>query len=594
MHKTQDPSQIFSILYETGKKINSTFDVDEILNHIVNTTVEKLHYHNCGLLLVEGKNLVVKAGNGYSKKFFNYKIPIGKGVTGRVAKSGKPLIINDISKCPYYITIVQKNKSEIVVPLKSRNKVIGVYSIESRYKNAFNEEDIKIMEAIADQAVIAIENAKLYNSHTDSLKRLSILYDSGKAINSSLQLSKILNTLIEMSSKEIKYNTTAIILIKKDRLYIQAGSGLNKKEMLSYNAGIGEGVCGKVAETGEPLIINDVSKCPFYIEKVSKTKSELAVPIKYGRTVIGVFNFESHKLNAFDDDDLLFVSTLAEQAAIAIKNAELYKEIADFNKILEKRINHATKNLQDANKELLRLNKIKSDFVSTVSHEFRTPLTSIKGYVSLVLDGATGSLNGQQKEFLGIVNKENERLTNLISDMLDLQKIESGKMPYNFKDFDTYSFIEAYKPEIPQLEKRNNAKITITVAKNIPILYADEDKVKQVLTNLVTNALKFSAPKPIIKVEIKNEKDYIQMDVADNGIGIAERDMPKLFHQFQQIDSGSTRKVGGTGLGLAICKKIIETHGGEMGVMSKVGKGSTFSFTLPKRKPKNLRSDKEE
>ena len=185
-HKSRHPSQVFSILYETGQKINSTFNVNKILEYIVNATIRKLHYHNCSLLLVEGKNLVMKAGYGYDKKKFqNFKIPIGKGVTGRVAKRGKPIIVNDISKIPYYITIVPGNKSEIAVPMKSRNKVIGVYSIESEKKNDFGREDIKVMAAIADQAVIAIENARLYNSSTTAVKRLSNLYNSGNGLECS-------------------------------------------------------------------------------------------------------------------------------------------------------------------------------------------------------------------------------------------------------------------------------------------------------------------------------------------------------------------------------------------------------------------------
>lgn len=588
MPKKLDPNEVFSVLFETGQKINSTFDVDTILKHIVNTTVGKLHYSNCGLLLTEGNDLVVKAGNGYGKEFYNYKIPIGEGVTGRVAKTGKPMIINDIAKCPFYITIVPGNQSEIVVPLKSRNKVIGVYSIESKDKDAFDENDIKIMSAIADQAVIAIENARLYRSHEASIKRLSNLYEGGKAINTSLDLDKVLRTFINLAKKEIAYDFVAILLIKRGKLYVKVGSGFSNQDFLNFSSEIGEGICGKVAETGKPLMINDVSRVPYYKELKPDIdmKSELAVPIKYGHTTIGVFNLESKEVNKFDDDDIVFLSALAEQAAIAIKNAELYREIGDFNKMLEKRVDVATKNLTDANKELLRLNRIKSDFVSTVSHEFRTPLTSIKGYVSLVLDENVGSLNEQQKEFLTIVNKENERLTNLISDMLDIQKIESGKMPYNFKEFNIYDFMKDCKKEFEHLEKKNNAKITVNVAENIPVIQADRDKIKQVVTNLVNNALKFANSKPIVNVSVKNEPEYVQVDVADNGIGIAEENLAKLFLKFQQIDSGSDRKTGGTGLGLSICKSIVETHGGEIGVRSRLGEGSTFSFMLPKRRMK--------
>src|SRR3989338_973966 len=240
-HKSRHPSQVFSILYETGKKINSTFDVDRILTYIVNATIKRLHYHNCSLLLLEGKNLVIKDGYGYDKKrFYNFKIPIGKGVTGRVAKTGKPLIINDISKIPFYITIVPGNKSEIAVPLKSRNRVIGVYSIESKTKNDFTKEDIRTMSAIADQAVIAIENARLYNSLKSSLNRLSNLYNSVKAISSSLQLNKVLYTILKFSVRELQYDYVTIALIENRTLYIKAALGLAKEEIKSYSARVGD------------------------------------------------------------------------------------------------------------------------------------------------------------------------------------------------------------------------------------------------------------------------------------------------------------------------------------------------------------------
>ncbi len=423
MRKSRNPSQVFSILYETGKKINSTFSVDKILEYVVNATIKKFHYHNCSLLLVEGKNLVIKEGYGYDrKKFQNFRIPIGKGVTGRVVRTGKPMVVNDISKVPFYITIVPGNKSEIAVPLKSHNRVIGVYSIESRRKNVFGSEDIRIMSAIADQLVVAIENARLYS------------------------------------------------------------------------------------------------------------------------------------------------------------------RIKNFNKELRHKVKLAVEKLRKANEELTRLNRVKSDFVSTVSHELRTPLTSIKGYVSLVLDGDVGPVNEQQKEFLSIVNKENERLTNLISDLLDVQKIESGKMPFNFKEFRLGAFLREYEKELKKLEKGNNAMIALVCPDNLPAVKADEDKIKQVLMNLVGNAVKFSQLQPKITITARNERDYLQVDVTDNGIGIAKKDIPKLFQKFYQIDSNSNRKASGTGLGLSICKHIIERHGGEIGVRSTLGKGSTFSFTLPKRR----------
>ncbi|MBI3036437.1 GAF domain-containing protein [Candidatus Woesearchaeota archaeon] len=584
----KDSEDIFGVLYETGKLINSTLDIATILKNIVEIMSVHFRSGDFSFLALEGERLLLKAALNHPRwGDSNYFIPLGKGITGTVAATGQPLNIGDVRKDKRYIGIRPKMLSELAVPVKIDGKVVGVFNLESPDINSFKEQDLKLLTALADQTAVAIKNARLYKSYADNVKRLSNLYESGKAINSSLHIGGILKALLETSSKELNYDSIAILLISNGRLYARAGLGFTSDEIASYSAAMGEGVCGKVAETGKPLIVSDVSKCDFYIEQSSRTKSEMAIPIKYGGKVMGVYNVESNNLNSFDNDDLLFISALSEQAAIAIKNAELFKEIESFSEVLQKKVNEATTELKNANEELQYLNKVKTDFLSIVSHELRTPMTSIVGYVSLLRDGECGPINQQQKEFLQIVQDESMRLYRLLSDLLDVQKIEAKRMIYIFKDFDFMGFLKKYSKEAERECKAKGLDFSLILPKNIPIIKADEDKIRQIMTNLVSNALKFTK-KGGIKIELHVLPEFLQIEVSDTGIGISEANQKLLFEKFSQVNMEASREAGGTGLGLAITKSLVEAHGGKIWMESKPGHGSKFVFTMSRKLGNNL------
>lgn len=583
LENLRQTNENLSMLYKTSNMLNSTLVLDKILKNILNIVVEKLNYDNFSVLFLEKDRLFLKIGHRHPKSGRqDYYIKLGEGITGSVAKSGKPEIVNDVNKDKRYIAVRERIKSELAVPIKIDNKVIGVLNVESKKVNAFNQNDIFLISALADQASIAIQNAQTNKFLRQSNQRLHALNEIGKVVNSSLDLDIVLNKFLEYLSKELNYDFCAILMIEKNRLYSRAAIGFTKQEIESYSATVGEGICGKVAETGKPFIVGDVSKVRFYKELTSETKSEITVPLKVEGKVIGVLNVESKELNAFDKEDLLYLSALADKAAVAIRNAQLYNRIKNFNLELKKRVEQATNDLIIANKELKRLNQIKSDFVSTVSHELRTPLTSVQGYVSLIFDGDAGPISEEQKEFLGIVKEESERLTRLISDLLDISKIEAGKMNMVFNNFNILEFMKNYRREVQRMSSAKSIRTEIMVPDRMPNIKADADKIKQIFDNLVSNAIKFSGKNTTLKIAVKETPDKIQVDVADEGIGIAEKDLKTIFEKFQQVDSKMTRKAGGTGLGLPITKHLVEAHGGKIWVQSKLGEGSTFSFTLKK------------
>lgn len=571
------------LLLEVGKLINSDLDIDKILHNVVEA-VKRFGYDLFSVLLKEGDVLVIKAGYGSDEnKFGKIKVAIGEGITGFVAKTGKAEIINDVGKDKRYLNFAYeiKCKSELAVPIMAGKELIGVINIEDR-ENDFHQEDLEVISALAAQVAVAVRNAVINRSLRLSNQRLRTLNMIGKIINSSLDLDTVFSKFLKYASKELNYDFCDILMVENNRLNVRAKIGFKTAELARYSADIGEGICGMVAKTGRPIKANDVSKNPFYKKLSDRTKSEITVPLKAEGKVIGILNIESKELNAFDNDDLLYLSALADKASVAIRNAQLYEKIKNFNVELKKKIDKATYDLREANKELERLNQIKSDFVSTVSHELRTPLTSVQGYVSLLYDGDAGHLNSQQKEFLGIIKDEGERLTRLINDLLDISKIEAGKIQMVFENFSLADFINRYRKEIKSMAAERNIKVDVHCPKKLTVIKADPDKIKQIFDNLISNAIKFSSKNTTLKILIKEIPDCIQVDVADEGIGIAKNNLENIFEKFQRVDSKMTRKTGGTGLGLAITKHLVEVHGGNIWVKSKLGEGSTFSFTLSK------------
>ncbi|MCF6155497.1 MAG: ammonium transporter [Candidatus Brocadia sp.] len=262
--------------------------------------------------------------------------------------------------------------------------------------------------------------------------------------------------------------------------------------------------------------------------------------------------------------------------------------LQDLNIVLEKRVAERTEELQKANIALEKANRLKSEFLATMSHELRTPLNAIIGFAEVLRDEITGTLNEEQKEFVGDIHSSGQHLLNMINSILDLSKIEAGKLELQFEEFPVEEAIHEVLNTIVGFSDKKGISIRTYIHEDIPSLTADKMKFKQIMFNLLSNAIKFTPENGRITIKAKLINQHIQIAVSDTGIGIRPEDMDKLFEAFRQIDGSYARHYEGTGLGLALIKRLIESHGGKIWVKSTYGKGSTFTFTLPIKPPKNL------
>jgi two-component system, sensor histidine kinase and response regulator len=310
----------------------------------------------------------------------------------------------------------------------------------------------------------------------------------------------------------------------------------------------------------------------------------VAAPLKSSQRIMG-FIAADRGGDPCRQEDLDLVMTIATQIAVAIDNAQAYQALEDLTQTLEHRVQDRTRELQAANKKLQELDRLKSVFVSIVSHELRTPMTSIKGYIENMLDGLTGTLSDRQAHYLGRVKYNVERLTRMINDLLDLSRIEAGRVELALAPL---SIAEVVSEIVDSLQPIGQAK-SISIQRRHqggPVqISADRDKLHQILTNLIQNAAKFTASGGQIRVETKSmEGGVVQFCVSDTGCGISPQEQAKIFERFYR---GETIQVDqrGAGLGLAITKSLVEMHGGRIWVESILGQGSRFYFTMPIASP---------
>jgi PAS domain S-box-containing protein len=447
--------------------------------------------------------------------------------------------------------------------------------------------DASISKLSEDQVYWVARDVTERRNFEETLRRqneyLATSSEIGRLVTSTLDLDTLFSRTVNLIRERFGFYHVAIFNTEETgfNTALKSATGEAGEEMLRRKHALQVGsrsIVGTVTSTGNSLVVNNTAIDPIHRPNplLPDTRSEAAIPLRIGKRTIGALDLQSTEIDAFTPDDIAVLQTLADQVAVAIDNARSY-ELA-----------------QQAINEMRELDRLKSQFLANMSHELRTPLNSIIGFSRVILKGIDGPITELQDQDLTAIYNSGQHLLRLINDILDLSKIDAGKMELSFDDVNIAELLQSVIPTASGLIKEKPIKINIAIAPNIPIVRADAMRLRQVMINLLSNASKFTEEGAITvaaDVEIgQNGQPEVVVKVIDTGSGISLDDQKKLFQPFSQVDASPTRKTGGTGLGLSISRRLIELHGGRIDVHSEVGKGSTFYFILPLPKVKEIKS----
>jgi signal transduction histidine kinase/CheY-like chemotaxis protein len=599
----RDRTKNVELLSEIGREITASLDFDTIffrlyerVNQLADATVFGVGLYHPERHEIEYR-LAVEEGKRYA--------PYTRDTTDKnqfpvwCIEHRKPVFINDVdAEYQRYLdryepsdrlledgSVSRAPASLIYLPLVRQDRVLGVLTTQSFKKHAYTEYHLNLLQNLAAYTSIALDNANAYRQLNEQEREirqraaeLATIDNISRALASELDLGTLIPQVGEQVRQVFNAQIAYLALLDKatNTIHFHYGHG---DEFPSRPFGVG--MTSRIIQTGEPLLINeDIGgrTAQLNIKRSgAEAKSYLGVPIPVGNEVIGVLSVQStEEEGRFTDADLRLLTTIAANVGVAIHNARLFEETRQARAAAEE---------ADA---------AKSAFLSTVSHELRTPLTSVLGFAKIIKkrledrifpllpagDAKVRQTVEQVGENLKVVVSEGERLTKLIDDVLDLAKIEAGKLEWHMETVSIGGILDRATAATSSLFEHKGLTLVRDVAPDLPAVVGDADRLLQVVINLISNAVKFTSA-GTITCRARVQDDGVAVSVIDTGLGIAPADQPKVFEKFKQVGDTLTDKPKGTGLGLPICREIVEHHGGRIWVESEPGKGSTFTFVLP-------------
>jgi signal transduction histidine kinase len=558
---------------------SSPTDVEAVLEAVVRAAERLCEALDATILLRDGDVVVPLTHSGPLGAPFGQRQPLTRHwVTGRAVLEARTIHVPDLLESDEFpegreMAVHYGHRATLVVPLLREGKATGAILVRRREPRPFTEGQIRLLETFADQAVIAIENTRLLNELRESLQQQTATADVLKVISrTAFELQPIFDTLVE----------NAVRLCEAERAFLFRFDGKLLRSAASYNVSpelrefvdknpIAPGrhsISARAAFERRTVHVPDIQVDPEYAYAVRDERpirTTLAVPMVKGDDLIGTITIYRLELKPFTDKQIALVETFADQAVIAIENVRLFEEI------------------QDKNQQLAQASQNKSQFLSSMSHELRTPLNAIIGLTEMMATNAARFGTEKALEPLRRVNAAGKHLLDLINEVLDLSKIEAGKLELNVEAIDLARLIDEVIGTAGQLAEKNQNRLIVEAPENVGALAVDSMRVKQILLNLLSNACKFTKEGEVtLRVrKVADGRDWIELAVADSGIGMIAEQQAKLFQDFTQADSLTARRYGGTGLGLAISRKLARMMGGDVTVASELGKGSVFTVRLP-------------
>ncbi len=587
-------------LREAAVTLSGTLEFGELLRRILDQVGKVVPCDASNLMLVEGpaspagdlrgasgagEQLRIVASQGYeqfgvAERYRNLQVPIGQVPSVQHMKAtGRPVLVSDTANDPNW-TVLEGQEwlhSYLGAPVVVGGQFIGVLNVDSSLAGFFTHEHAGQLAAFASQSAIALQNARLMDETQRRAEQLASLNRIGLSLTSGLEVERVLDTLYDQCRRTFATDSFYVALYDAEAGIFQfpflRGVGSEAGAPLPGRPDDeSAGLTGYIVRTGRPLYIPDVfavpEDAPYRVLKFTKDeqlRSYLGVPMIFRGQTTGVLSIQCLQPNAYTESEVELLATIATQTSIAIENARAYERL-----------------VQTA-EELRDLDRMKTQFLANMSHELRTPLNSIIGFSRVMLKGIDGALTDLQTADLTSIYNSGQHLLRMINDILDMSKIEAGRMDLSFDELSLDEIAQSVLSSARALVKDRPVELLLSIPEDLPSVWADGQRVRQVLINLLSNAAKFTEEgKVTLRAAVLPESaEFVTVSVEDTGIGIDAEAQKKLFVPFQQVDASTTRRAGGTGLGLSICRSFVEMQGGKIWVDSELGKGSTFSFTLP-------------
>lgn len=580
---TREP---FTRLTDTSQRLNLLKDIPAIQTFLVEEAIELSGAERLMLILEDGKKLEVAESI----------LPVGEEADKVFSSIKKHLTQARLTRTVQLVLPKKQGLSRIIAPLIAQNQVVGyLYADMDSIYGLFDETDRDMLGMLANQAAVALDNAglvtnleqkvnertaQLQASITETqrlLKESRTLGRVGRDISSSLDLEQVLENITSYAKDLLNADLSALLLPEQGGSTFRAVTalGIYANDLLNDVVSLGDGLLGSVAKNKIGEIINDthLDSRSIAISGTELIEHEhlLAVPLLEDNELRGLMAvWRSGAGREFNQNELNFLINLSRQAVVALKNAQLFSEAHESRLVAE------------------QANKMKSAFLANMSHELRTPLNAIINFTELVQMGVMGEVNEEQKEALGYSLGSSKHLLQLINDVLDISKIQAGKLTlFLDQKVDLSNEIEDVLHMVEPLLKKQielyeyDVKLVKDVDANLPLITCDRRRIRQVLLNLLSNAVKFTQ-KGSITLSVKRKADHLEFAVIDTGTGIRQDMQTQIFEPFQQTEDG-IKQVEGTGLGLPITKSLVEAHGGRIWLESEPGEGSAFFFILPTR-----------
>jgi signal transduction histidine kinase len=580
-------------LGEISRAVSSSLDVRQVLDTIMRYAVDLSHADGGAVVEFspERRTFVAVASHNLSQDFLagvqGRPVDPSQGAIGQAFESEQPLQIADIAEARdeqlRSLTQAEGFQALLAVPMGSGGAPRALVILRRR-AGLFDDRTLNFLTALATQSKIAIENARLFEetkvqrAQLEALSRnLQQLYGLSTAMQEPLSLEEQLSRVLEAARQVIRIDRFYVWALSPegDRLTALAGAGFPAQELAGTEIPLAQaGAMHEAYRKGVPQVFDaqhplppELRLRPPYSElRALRTKSFVVVPmIARGRPVglLAADNKDSSSPIPMQTIEIL--RTFASHAAVAVENARLFRETEDKGRQLEAASRH------------------KSEFLANMSHELRTPLNAIIGFSEVLVERMFGELNAKQTQYVQVILSSGRHLLSLINDILDLSKVEAGRMELEISSFSLPAAIENTLTLVRDRAARHSLALEQHIDSRIGTVVADERKVKQILINLLSNAVKFTPEGGRIEVSAAPLDGAVAIAVRDTGIGIAPGDQQKIFEEFRQLNTDYVRKREGTGLGLSLAKKFVELHGGKISLTSAVGQGSTFTFTLPVR-----------